>query len=488
MRLKKILSGVSRVKEINFKDYSISSITHVSNEVTKGSIFVAIKGKTFDGNDYIKDAIKRGAKCIVTEENLDENNVTIVVVKNVRKAMSLMAKNFYNRACDNMDIVGIVGTSGKTTTSHIVRQIMQTAGKKVGVIGTNGIYIDNIRMENQFTTPDPLELHYTFYEMQSLGVETVIMEISAQSISQFKMCGIRLKACVFTNLTPEHLDFFGSMDNYAKCKMDYFDIKNMDEAIINVDDPYGMEIAYSSNMPVLSVGIDNPANIFAIDILSTSSGLNFVVNLLDDVYRVNTRLVGKFNVYNIMSAMAVARLLGVKNNDIERSVNSLHSIDGRYNIFSVDKSKKIIVDFAHTVDSIDKLLSFIKSNEKGRIIVLFGCVGYSNKLKRKDMMNAVLKYADYVIVTTDNRGETSFEEIEKDMTEGVPKNKYISIEDRKSAIYFGYGLLKENDTLVVMGKGIENFQKIGNEKIPYSDIEIVQELIKDKGDYEKRFN
>lgn len=488
MRLKKILSGVNRIKEINFKDYNISGITHVSSEVTKGCIFVAIKGKTFDGNDYVKEAIERGAKCIVTEEILDENNVAIVVVKNVRKAMALMAKNFYNRECDNLNIVGIVGTSGKTTTSHIIRQIMQSSGKKIGVIGTNGIYIDNIRMENQFTTPDPLELHYIFYEMKSLGVNTVIMEISAQSISQFKMSGIRLKACVFTNLTPEHLDFFGSMDSYAKCKMDYFDIKNMDEAIINVDDPYGMEIAYSSNMPVLSVGIDNPANIFAIDILSASSGLKFVVNLLDDVYRIDTNLVGKFNVYNIMSAMAVARLLGVQKSDIERGVNSLHSIDGRYNIFPIGEGKKIIVDFAHTVDSIDKLLSFTKLNADGRLIVLFGCVGYSDKLKRKAMMNAVLKYADYVVVTTDNRGETPFEEIEKDMTEGVPKNKYISIEDRKGAIYFGYGLLKENDTLVVMGKGVETFQKIGSEKIPYSDIKIVQELIKEKGDYEKRFN
>ncbi len=478
MRLRRILNGINILKEINFKNYNICNITHCSNEVSKGGIFVAISGNTFNGNDYINDAITNGAKCIVTEKFLDVKNVTIIVVKNARKAMALMAKNFYNRECDNLEIVGIVGTSGKTTTSHIIKQILSANGKNVGVIGTNGIYIDNIRLENQFTTPDPLELHYIFYKMKTLGVEIVVMEISAQSISQFKVSGIRLKTCVFTNITPEHLDFFDSMDNYAKVKMQYFDIKNMDEAIINVDDPYGMEIAYSSNMPVLSVGIENPSNIFAIDILSNTNGLRFVVNLLDEVYRIDTSLMGKFNVYNIMSAMAVSKLLGLSKSEIEKGINSLQVVDGRFEVFKLSDGKQIVVDFAHTVDSIDKLLSTIKPTISGRLIVLFGCVGYSDKTKRKDMMSAVLKYADYVIITTDNRGETPFEEIEMDMTEGVAKNRYISIEDRKSAINFGYGLMKENDTLVVMGKGIENFQKIGKNKIPYSDIKIVQELIK----------
>lgn len=477
MRLRKILSGIKIEKEIGFKNYNISSITHSSNEVTKGGIFVAIDGRCEDGNKYVDEAIRSGAKCIVTEKEIDLKNATIIVVKNARKAMSLMAKNFYNRECERLDIIGIVGTSGKTTTSHIIRQILCKTDKRVGVIGTSGVYIDNIVLDNSFTTPDPIELHYLFYEMRSLGIETVIMEISAQAISQFKMAGIRLKACIFTNITPEHLDFFGDMESYAKCKMDYFDIRNMDEAIINVDDPYGMELAYSTNMPVLSVGINNPSNIFAIDILKSSSGLKFVVNLLDDVYAIDTSLVGEFNVYNIMSAMAVAKILGLTKTQIESGVNNLKTIDGRYEVFSLCGNKKIIVDFAHTPDSINKLLQEVKSSAMGRVIVLFGCVGYSDKVKRKAMMDSTLGYADFVIVTSDNPGITPFEEIEKDMVEGVPKNRYISIEDRKSAIHFCFGLMKNNDTLVVMGKGIENFQKIGTEKIPYSDIKIVQELI-----------
>lgn len=481
MRLRKLLSGVEIKKEIGFKNVNILSVTHNSYDVTKNGLFVAISGRSVDGNDYIDDAISRGAKCIITEKEIANKDIVVIVVKNARKAMSIIAKNFYNRECERLGIIGIVGTSGKTTTSHIIKQILETSGKRVGVIGTNGIFIDNIRLDNGFTTPDPIELHYILYQMKSLGIDTVVIEISAQSISQFKVAGIRLKVCVFTNLTPEHLDFFGSMEEYAKCKMNYFDIKNMDEAIINVDDPYGVEIAYTSNMPVLSVGVENPANIFAIDILSNHMGLKFVANILDDVYRIDTNLVGMFNVYNILSAMAVAKILGLSKLEIEEGIRRLRPIGGRYEVFELGGRKKIIVDFAHTPDSIDKLLSFIKSCAKGRVIALFGCVGYSDKVKRKAMMNATLKSADYVIVTSDNPGDTPFEEIEKDMVEDVPKNRYISIEDRKSAISFGFGLLKENDTLVVMGKGVENFQKVGKEKIPYSDIKIVQELIKKQG-------
>ncbi len=477
MRLKRILDRVSIEKSFNYKNYNISAITHNSKDVVSGSIFIAISGSEYDGNDYINDAIKLGAKCIITEREIDRENVCVIVVKNVRKAMSIMAKNFYNRVCDTMSIVGVIGTSGKTTTTHIIKQLICNNDNKIGVIGTNGIYIDNTRLDSNFTTPDPLELHYALYQMKMLGVETVIMEVSAQAISQYKMYGIRLKVGVFTNISEEHIDFFCSMEKYVKTKMDYFDIHNMNEAVINVDDFYGREIAYKANLPVLSYGIESPANVFAVDIESNIDRLKFVVNSLDEVYSIDTKLVGKYNVYNIMSAITVARLLGVSYAQISDRVNSLKKIEGRFNLYKCNGSN-IIVDFAHTIDSIDRLLSFVAGNTNGRLITLFGCVGYSDKEKRRKMMDAVLRYSDFVIITTDNRGETPYEEIEKDMVAGVSANKYISIEDRKSAIVFGFGMLKENDTLVVMGKGAENFQKIGKEKLPYSDLDIVQELIK----------
>ena len=477
MRLKKILDMIVVDKKINFKNYNIKAITHNSKDVIKDSIFIAISGSEFNGNNYINDAVKLGAKCIVTEQEIYMENVCVIIVKNARKTMSMMAKNFYNKVCDSMTIIGVIGTSGKTTTTHIIKELICSNDNNIGIIGTNGIYIDNIRLDNNFTTPDPLELHYALYQMKMLGVNTVVMEVSAQAIIQYKMCGIRLRIGVFTNITSEHLDFFGSMEKYVKTKMDYFNISNMDEAIINVDDFYGREIAYKANLPVVSYGVEAPANVFAVDIISSMERLRFVVNALDDVYSIDTRLVGKYNVYNIMSAITVAKLLGVDRKDIFDRVNNLHLIDGRFNVYKYYKAN-VIIDFAHTVDSIDRLLSFVYENKQGKIITLFGCVGYSDREKRRKMTDAVLKYSDYMIITTDNRGETPFAEIENDMVDGVSIDRYTAIEDRKSAIIFGLNMLQDNDTLVIMGKGAENYQKIGKEKIPYSDIDIVQELIK----------
>ncbi|MGN0961846.1 MAG: Mur ligase family protein, partial [Christensenellales bacterium] len=264
MRLKKIIENLD-YKSKNFKNYNIKTITHISNDVTKSSIFVCIKGNNFDGNKYAMEALSRGAKCIITEDdNLTLDNATILLVKDIRKAMSIIAYNFYNRCADNLKIIGIIGTSGKTTTSLIISQILSNYDKNIGIIGTNGVFIGNIRQDNRFTTPDPLELHYIFYQMKMLGVKTVIMEVSAQAIYYEKVYGIKFDKCVFTNISREHLDFFGSMENYARVKMDFFDKNNMRECIVNIDDFYGMELAYKVNIPCISYGINEPANSFAI--------------------------------------------------------------------------------------------------------------------------------------------------------------------------------------------------------------------------------
>jgi len=476
MKLNRIINNLSSKKIYNYKNINIESITHKSEDVISGSIFIAITGNNYDGNDYIDDAILKGATCVITEKDICLENIVVIVVDNIRIAMSVVAKNFYNKCSDKLNIVGIIGTSGKTTTSLLIAQIMSYNDNKIGVIGTNGIFIGNIRLDNNFTTPDPLELHYVFYQMKMLGVKTVIMEVSAQAIYLNKMYGIKLKIGVFTNITKEHLDFFGSMEDYVRCKMNYFKSINMNECVINIDDFYGMELAYKLDIPCISYGINSPANSFAININESLEGVNFVANILDDVIDVNTHFVGTYNVYNILAALTVAKMLKVPHKQLLNSINNLNSIDGRFNIFKY-KNAKIIIDFAHTPDSIDKLLYTIKKYSNSHIISLFGCVGYSDKEKRLDMAKAVAKYSDYVIVTTDNRGEVKFEDIAKDIEIGLEDSQYICIEDRKSAINFGIGMLNSDDILVIMGKGAETFQKIGKEKISYSDIDVVNELI-----------
>lgn len=475
MRLKNILKDVEIVKTYNFKNCNIKSITHASKDVENDGMFICITGQNSDGNDYIGEAISKGAKCIVTEKDC-ATGVTTIVVKNIRVVMSIIAKNFFNRCVDNLKVIGIVGTSGKTTTSLVIAQILSNNDKNIGVIGTNGIFIGNIKISNKFTTPDPLDLHYIFFQMQSLGVTTVIMEVSAQAIALHKVYGIIFDICVFTNISNEHLDFFGSMENYARCKMNFFDKKNMKECVVNIDDFYGRELAYKTNVPCISIGVLSPANSFAIGIDTTLDFLSFTANILDDVIPVKTRLVGDYNVYNILSALTVCKLLGVTDTQLKNGVNCLEQIAGRLNVFEKD-DKKVIVDFAHTPDSFEKTLSFIKRFACGKLITLFGCVGYSDKEKRIEMGKIATKYSDKIILTTDNRDTLAFQDICNDIILGINKD-YELIEDRGDAISLGVDMLQHGDILCVLGKGAEDFQKIDGERIAYSDIDEVKKVLK----------
>lgn len=476
MKLKKVIKGIEVKQLKNFKDYNIQGVTHICSDVVQGGMFIAIRGNNFDGNDYVDEAIRLGAKCIVTEDDNLQCNVAIVVVNNVRIAMSLIAKSYYNSCVDEMKIVGIVGTSGKTTTSMLIAQILQNCGIKVGIIGTNGIYIDNIRQESRFTTPDPIDLHYIFYQMKMLGVEYVVMEISAQAIYYHKVCGIQFDMCVFTNISREHLDFFGSMEKYARVKMDFFNNCNMRECVVNIDDFYGRELAYKVNMPCVSYGVSSPCNSFAVNCEYSLTRTKFVANINDEIIDVDIPFVGEYNVYNMLAALTVVRMLGFAVRDIGKACKCLKQIDGRYNVYYKGKSE-IIIDFAHTPESIELLLRHISDYSDKRIISVFGCVGYSDDDKRKEIGAIVAKYSKLSIVTTDNRGHVKFDDICEGIKKGIGDAECVCIEDRFEAIKHGYDLLTDDDILVVIGKGAEDFQTIEGQRVPYSDKESVMKLL-----------
>lgn len=476
MRLKKIIENLDIVKMINFKNYNITSVTHVSGDVCKGGMFFCIKGNKFDGNDYITDVISKGVKCIVTEkEDIAECGVTIIVVNDIRKAMSLVGYNFYNRCVDDLKLIGVVGTSGKTSTSIIISQLLSLHDNNIGVIGTNGIFIGNIRQDNKFTTPDPLDLHYIFYQMKMLGVRTVVMEVSAQAIALKKVYGIKFEICVFTNISKEHLDFFGTMEKYVKVKMDFFNSSRVRESVVNIDDFYGRELAFKVDMPCISYGINEPANSFAVDIDLRLCGTHFYANILDDIIQVDSPFVGMFNVYNVVAGLTVCKLLGMDKDNLQSATKKLTAIDGRFNCYNIS-NKEIIIDFAHTPESIYYLLSHISKHTDKNIISVFGCVGYSDREKRIDMASAVARFSNKVIVTTDNRGKTSFEEISEDIICGLGGCEHICIEDRERAIEYAFNVMTEKDILVIMGKGAENFQTIEDKRVPYSDRECVLKL------------
>jgi len=478
MELSKILDGVKCKNIKNFKNVEIECITQSSKDVIANSLFFCLSGANFDGKSFAKDVIQKGAIVLVSEENVNENCIN-VVVEDVRLAMSIMAKNYYEKSDEKLKKVAVVGTNGKTSTCFILQSILKEGGYKVGVIGTNGVYINGQYLPSSLTTPDPIELHYIFHQMLMFGVDIVVMEVSAHAIYYKKLFDVYFDVGIFTNLTNEHLDFFRDMENYSAVKKSFFTKKIMRECVVNVDDKYGVDIAKNSGVPCVSYGINNPSNIFAVGIKITINGTKFYVNVNDEILNISTNLVGEYNVYNILSAIGAAKLLGIANDNIIRGVKKLKNINGRFMVYQLPENKKIVVDFAHTPDGFEKVLSLIKKLRKGKIISVFGCVGYSDAAKRKVMGQVAVRYCDEIIITTDNIGLSDFKTINQDIKEGIANDAIVTeIFDRDKAIEYAFKNLQKNETLVILGKGCEDKQVIGDKKLDYCDIQVVENLLK----------
>lgn len=477
-KLSQLLDNMKIISKKNFKDVNINSLFHSSKDCERNSLYFCITGTKVDGHNYADEAIKNGAVALIVEKYLPVD-VPQILVQNTRIAMSQIANNFYDKSAEKLKIILIVGTNGKTTTSMILAKILRTCGKSVGVVGTNGVYFDEeLSLPCDLTTPDPIEMHYIFSQLVAFKIEYVIIEASAHAIFLNKLYGIKSLIGIFTNITNEHLDFFGTMENYASVKMNFFNEDSMENAIINIDDKYGKELADKIKIPYLTYGIFNPSNTFAVDIKTSMKGTSFIVNSDDTLLKINTKLVGDFNVYNILAGITAGLMLGCKVECIEKALKKLERVDGRFNVYELPNNIKIIIDFAHTPDGFEKTLSLVKLLRKGRIITLFGCVEYSDSNKRKLMGEVADKYSDYLVLTADNPNKTSVQEISKDIVAGIKKCKYEIIEDRKVAISKAFGELIKNDTLVLLGKGAEKHQKINGILMDYSDIDVVKNLLK----------
>jgi len=304
MKLNELLTEIEVVKTVNDNNPEIKSLKIDSSAVTKNSLFICLKGRESDGHDYVRQAEKYGASAIISEHET-ETTLPQVIVKDSRKAMSKIAAAFYGNPADKMKLVAVTGTNGKTTTCHILKKILDGAGIDAGVIGTIGTYYKNKFIEPSLTTPDPIELYKIFSEMQKSGVKVVVMEASAHALTLEKLSGLKFEVGVFTNLTQDHLDFFGDMEEYKSAKLKLFKKDVCKIAVVNVDDKTGIEILNSRDK-VISYGIDNPSDVFAIDLIEEPSYTEYVLNLFDRVYEIKSSLVGKFNVYNGMAAATAA--------------------------------------------------------------------------------------------------------------------------------------------------------------------------------------
>ena len=476
MKLYDIISNLKFIGIKNYQELNIDSLSCDSNEKINDGIYFCIKGINRDGHNYAKDAIDNGAVCLVVEKFLDLP-ITQILVENSRIAMSFISSVFYETYKSKMKFIGITGTNGKTTTTFLIREILTKLGKSVGLIGTEGIYINHLLLPANLTTPDPIDLHKLIKDMDNNGCEYCVMEVSAHAIALNKIDNIYYDIVGLTNITKDHLDYFINMENYMKCKASLFDYKHAKFGIINTDVKYGKEISKRSNIEIQTLGKD--ADIKIIDSNKGLSGTDFKFQYRDKIYKAHTNLIGDYNISNIMMAIACLINLGININDIIDTINTNEFIvPGRFNVLNLDTNYNVIIDYAHTPDGIKNVLTAIKNLPIARLITVFGCGGNRDKTKRSEMGEVATDLSDFVIVTSDNPRFENPELIIDDIMAGIKSNNAYRIENRKSAIEYALSIAKANDVVAILGKGAENYQDINGVKIPYSDYDVVDNYFK----------
>lgn len=476
MKLGELIKSLDIIFVNGNLDVEIENVQIDSNSVTHNSLYVCLEGERNDGHNFIGKVASYGAVAVICSKEV-ETSLTCVQVKDTRLALSKIACAFYGGVCEKMNLIGVVGTNGKTTTAHLIGEVLNNAGVKCGVIGTLGAFYGENKIEPSLTTPDPLLLHKIFYDMYVAGYKTVVMEVSAHAQYYKKVSGLKFKAGVLTNFSRDHLDFFKNMQEYKTAKKSFFTSGDCEYVIVNADDDLGAEII-RENGNVISYGINNPADVFAIDVNDGVDGNNFVMNLFDCVYPINTKLSGEFNVYNCLAAATTAALCGVKIKKIASAISKAKGAEGRmqcvhFGAFSV------YIDYAHTPDGLKKILTALRAKTDGRLICVFGCGGNRDCGKRYEMGVISAKYADFTVITSDNpRFEEPMEiiyEIERGHL-SVGKN-YVLIQDRFSAISYAIKGAKKGDVIVVAGKGSENYQEVLGVKRPYNDKDAIEEIL-----------
>ena len=478
MNLKKLTETIKC--EIIGNDVEVTSLALSHNDCTDGSMFFCIKGNNCNGEDYIELAIKAGAIAVVSARPLD-CCITNIVVSDVRKAMTAICKRFYGDPQKKLKMIGVVGTDGKTTVCEFVYYMLTGSGIKCGKIGTSGAEYADIILDTGMTTPDSPILYKILSEMVDAGVKVVCMELSAHAI-YYKKADFIFDILIFTNCTRDHLDFFGSIERYRSIKASAFLQKKCRLAVVNLDEPLGVIIALKRKSGIITYGIDQPADVFAVDVCETAGGAAFIINLFDRLYDIKSKLMGKFNVYNMLAAATTCALCGLKTDYIAEKLSDLVGVRGR--LQKVYSMPNVYIDYAHTPIGLKNVLSALNKTTNGRVLCVFGCGGNRDAGKRYEMGKISGELADFTIITCDNPRFEDVNAIICDIEKGVRairNAQYVTISDRKAAIEYALKSAKKTDTVLIAGKGCENYQDIMGIKIHFSDEEIVSAYYKNEG-------
>lgn len=479
--LKDILFGVTLVAIQGERDKHVTGITFDSRNVSQGDLFIAVKGLTVDGHQYISEAISAGAVAVLCEDLPPDQDpeVTYVQTDNSQKSLGIVATNFYNNPSEKLKLIGITGTNGKTTTATLLHDLFRMLGYKAGLISTVANRIGENSIAADYTTPDAIQINRLLHDMVESGCSHVFMEVSSHALVQNRVAGIKFSGGVFTNITHEHLDYHKTFDEYIRAKKILFDDLPADAfALVNADDRRAGIMLQNSSADKKTLAIKSMANFKAKVLHNTFQGLEMEL----DGTPVWFKLIGFFNAYNLLTAYAVASLLNEEKDEILTQLSQLEAARGRFEYVENPTNVLAIVDYAHTPDALENVLRTITGLRTGNelVITVVGCGGNRDSEKRPKMARIAIKYSDKIILTSDNPRDEDPEAIIDDMYMGVSKTaekKTMRIVDRKEAIRTACNLARENDIILVAGKGHENYQEIKGERHHFDDKELLNEIL-----------
>lgn len=476
MKISDILKEVDVVAFGKNTDVEINKIAYDSRCVEEGDVFVCIKGYKTDGHKYAKMAEEKGASVIVAMDEVECEKADVVIVSDTRLALAMMAKAYYEDPMGKKELIGVTGTNGKTTVTNLIKTIYESEGKTMGLIGTNNNMIGNEVFETERTTPESLELYKLFDYMAEKGADGVIMEVSSHALELKRVGGCKFKTAVFTNLTQDHLDFHETMENYFLAKSKLFDM--CENAVINIDDEYGKRL--KPECKVYSYGIENEnADLNGKNIKISAEGVVFDLEYENKTYRVNLCIPGKFSVYNALAAIGASVSLGVDICDAVAVIGKAKGVMGRAELVMTGRDYAIIIDYAHTPDGLENIISTVNEFKKGRVITLFGCGGDRDRTKRPKMGETAGRLSDFLVVTSDNPRSENPSAIIEDIMPGVLKTgcDYIVIENRRDAIKWAMDNAEKDDIIILAGKGHETYQILNTGVIHFDEREVISEIL-----------
>lgn len=506
-KLENLIEGLEVIGSPRGLDVEVSGICHDSRLVTKGSLFICLPGTHVDGHDFVSKAVARGAVAVVAQKEMADLETGFVRVADSLAAMAVIAANFYDHPASKLQLVGITGTNGKTTTSLLIESILRSSGAVAGVLGTISYHWAGKEIPAAMTTPQSLELQSLFYQMVQDGVSHVVMEVSSHALALGRVAGCEFKTAVFTNLSQDHLDFHATMEDYFAAKKLLFSSclsPHNSSAVVNLDDQYGVRIigngvcpadrviGYSAGSRVGAAMGKGAQTVFVENLHLSGSGIRGRVQTPEGPIDVESRLLGKLNLYNILAALSAALCLGIAPEAIEEGIRNLTHVDGRLEPVCVPErcGFQVVVDYAHTPDAMEKAITCLREMTQKRLIAVFGCGGDRDRKKRPIMGSVAAKAADIVIITSDNPRSELPEAILDQIEEGVKasnlpllspagmvwaKKGYIRETDRRKAIELALSIARPKDMIFIGGKGHETYQIIGSSKHSFDDRQIVRE-------------